>query len=49
MATAHRIAPIFSVRDLDAAMEFYRRLGFQQYCELHRYVWPPADAVEAES
>lgn len=28
MATAHRIAPIFSVRDLDAAMEFYRRLGF---------------------
>lgn len=28
MATAHRIAPIFSVRDLDAAMDFYRRLGF---------------------
>jgi len=26
--TAHRIAPIFSVRDLDAALEFYRRLGF---------------------
>jgi catechol 2,3-dioxygenase-like lactoylglutathione lyase family enzyme len=28
MATAHRVAPIFSVRDLDAAMDFYRRLGF---------------------
>lgn len=28
MTTAHRIAPIFSVRDLDAALEFYRRLGF---------------------
>jgi uncharacterized glyoxalase superfamily protein PhnB len=28
MATAHRIAPIFSVRDLDAALEFYQRLGF---------------------
>lgn len=28
MATAHRVSPIFSVRDLDAALEFYRRLGF---------------------
>ena len=28
MATAHRIAPIFSVRDLDAALDFYQRLGF---------------------
>lgn len=28
MATAHRVAPIFSVRDLDAALDFYRRLGF---------------------
>jgi catechol 2,3-dioxygenase-like lactoylglutathione lyase family enzyme len=28
MAAAHRISPIFSVRDLDAAMNFYRRLGF---------------------
>ena len=28
MATAHRFAPIFSVRDLDAALDFYRRLGF---------------------
>jgi catechol 2,3-dioxygenase-like lactoylglutathione lyase family enzyme len=28
MATAHRVAPIFSVRDLDAAMDFYHRLGF---------------------
>jgi len=24
-----RIAPIFAVRDLDAAMEFYERLGFR--------------------
>lgn len=24
-----RIAPIFSVRDLDVALEFYQRLGFQ--------------------
>jgi hypothetical protein len=28
MTTMHRIAPIFAVRDLDAAMEHYRRLGF---------------------
>jgi catechol 2,3-dioxygenase-like lactoylglutathione lyase family enzyme len=28
MATAHRIAPIFSVRDLNAALDFYQRLGF---------------------
>lgn len=28
MVSAHRIAPIFAVRDLDAAMDFYRRLGF---------------------
>jgi catechol 2,3-dioxygenase-like lactoylglutathione lyase family enzyme len=28
MANAHRIAPIFAVRDLDAALEHYRRLGF---------------------
>jgi catechol 2,3-dioxygenase-like lactoylglutathione lyase family enzyme len=28
MATAHRIAPIFAVDDLDAALDFYRRLGF---------------------
>ena len=28
MATARRAAPIVSVRDLDAAMDFYRRLGF---------------------
>ncbi|HEY3867525.1 MAG TPA: VOC family protein [Actinocrinis sp.] len=28
MATARRVAPIFSVRDLDAALDFYQRLGF---------------------
>ena len=28
MATVYRIAPIFSVRDLDAALDFYQRLGF---------------------
>jgi len=28
MATARRIAPIFPVRDLDAALAFYQRLGF---------------------
>lgn len=28
MGTLHRIAPIFPVRDLDAAMGHYRRLGF---------------------
>ena len=28
MTTAYRIAPIFSVRDLDAALDFYQRLGF---------------------
>jgi catechol 2,3-dioxygenase-like lactoylglutathione lyase family enzyme len=28
MATAHRVAPIFAVDDLDAAMDFYQRLGF---------------------
>ena len=28
MATVHRIAPILSVRDLDAALDFYQRLGF---------------------
>jgi catechol 2,3-dioxygenase-like lactoylglutathione lyase family enzyme len=28
MGTLRRIAPIFAVRDLDAAMEHYRRLGF---------------------
>ena len=28
MALAHRVAPIFSVRDVDAAMSFYERLGF---------------------
>jgi hypothetical protein len=28
MATMRRIAPIFGVRDLDAAMAHYRRLGF---------------------
>jgi len=28
MGTLHRIAPIFAVRDLDMAMEHYRRLGF---------------------
>lgn len=28
MAIAHRVAPIFSVRDLDAALSFYERLGF---------------------
>ena len=28
MSRAHRIAPIFPVRDLDASLEHYRRLGF---------------------
>ncbi len=28
MATLQRIAPIFAVRDLDAAMRYYQRLGF---------------------
>jgi hypothetical protein len=28
VATLRRIAPIFAVHDLDAAMEHYRRLGF---------------------
>ena len=28
MVTVHRIAPIFPVRDLDIALEHYRRLGF---------------------
>lgn len=28
MAIAHRVAPIFSVRDVEAALSFYRRLGF---------------------
>jgi hypothetical protein len=28
MATMHRIAPIFAVHDLDAAMRHYQRLGF---------------------
>jgi catechol 2,3-dioxygenase-like lactoylglutathione lyase family enzyme len=28
MATMQRIAPIFAVHDLDAAMRFYQRLGF---------------------
>lgn len=28
MATAFRVAPIFSVRDLAAALSFYQRLGF---------------------
>jgi uncharacterized glyoxalase superfamily protein PhnB len=28
MATINRIAPIFAVRDLDAAMAHYERLGF---------------------
>ena len=28
MGTLRQIAPIFPVRDLDAALEFYRRLGF---------------------
>jgi predicted enzyme related to lactoylglutathione lyase len=28
MATLHQIAPIFSVQDLDAALEHYQRLGF---------------------
>jgi predicted enzyme related to lactoylglutathione lyase len=28
MATLKRIAPIFAVRDVDAAMAHYRRLGF---------------------
>src|SRR5689334_21276687 len=28
MTALRRIAPIFAVRDLDAAMEHYRRLGF---------------------
>ncbi len=28
MAIPYRIAPIFSVRDLDAALDFYQRLGF---------------------
>jgi len=28
MVTLRRIAPIFPVHDLDAALEFYKRLGF---------------------
>jgi catechol 2,3-dioxygenase-like lactoylglutathione lyase family enzyme len=28
VAVAHRIAPIFAVRDLAVALEHYRRLGF---------------------
>jgi hypothetical protein len=28
MGTLKRIAPIFAVRDLDAAMAHYQRLGF---------------------
>jgi catechol 2,3-dioxygenase-like lactoylglutathione lyase family enzyme len=28
MAIAHRIAPIFAVQDLDAALRHYERLGF---------------------
>jgi uncharacterized glyoxalase superfamily protein PhnB len=29
MSSLQRIAPIFAVRDLDAAMDYYRRLGFE--------------------
>jgi hypothetical protein len=28
MGTMHRIAPIFAVHDLEAAMSHYQRLGF---------------------
>jgi catechol 2,3-dioxygenase-like lactoylglutathione lyase family enzyme len=28
MATAKRVSPIFSVHDIDAALDFYQRLGF---------------------
>jgi GNAT superfamily N-acetyltransferase len=27
----------------------YQRLGFQQYCELHRYVWSTGDTVQERS
>ena len=29
MSSLHRIAPIFAVRDLELAMDHYRRLGFE--------------------
>ena len=28
MATAHRVAPILPVRDIEAALDYYQRLGF---------------------
>jgi catechol 2,3-dioxygenase-like lactoylglutathione lyase family enzyme len=29
MSSRHRIAPIFAIRDLDRALDRYRRLGFE--------------------
>ena len=48
MATALRIAPVFSVRDLDLALGHYRRLGFtvRAYTAGYGYGFASRDGVE---
>ncbi|WP_323747741.1 VOC family protein [Catenulispora rubra] len=48
MATAHRIAPIFSVRDLGVALGHYQRLGFavRAYTAGYGYGFASRDGVE---
>ena len=47
MGTVKRIAPIFAVRDLDAAMAHYRRLGFEiRAYEGGEYAFATRDGIE---
>ena len=48
MATLQRIAPIFAVHDVDAALAHYRRLGFavRAYPGEDRYGFATRDGIE---
>ena len=48
MATLQRIAPIFAVHDVDAALAHYRRLGFavRAYAGEYRYGFASRDGIE---
>ena len=46
MTTVNRVAPIFAVRDLDAAMAYYRQLGFETRAYDGGYAFAIRDRVE---
>lgn len=46
--TFHRLSPVFPVRDIDLAIEHYRKLGFQvrRYEGPDRYAFAERDGIE---